>query len=108
MRGVAPVQYPVLKSVTSDPVVESAEHTTPPMRRTASIPSVPRSPIRTEKIAEIISVVSVIPETGVMLIVATAHDDTAAKRKATTSVMRRATSASPVAPSYAPRTANLK
>ncbi len=44
------------------------------------------------------SVVSVIPETGVMLIVATAHDDTAAKRKATTSVMRSATSESRVAP----------
>src|SRR5512139_112779 len=84
--GVAPVQYPILKRVTSDPAIDSAVQTTPPIRRTESIPDGPVTPIRDSTTAEMISVVNVIPETGVMLIVAMAQADTDAKRNETTSV----------------------
>src|SRR5882762_8115110 len=79
-RGVAPVQYPTLSSVTIDPVIDSAVQTTPPIRRTESMPEGPASPSAERTPAEMISVVSVMPEIGVVEIIAIAQADTAAKR----------------------------
>ena len=60
--GVAPIQYPDLRIVTMEPVVESAVHTTPPMRSAAMAPALPDSPSRTSTTEETISAVRVIPE----------------------------------------------
>src|SRR5512135_3405707 len=84
--GVAPVQYPTLRIVIIEPVIESAVQTTPPINRTASIPLGPARPRLERTIAEMISVVSVIPEIGVVEIIAIAQAETAAKRKAMPSV----------------------
>ena len=79
--------------VTSDPLIESAVHTTPPISRTCSIPSGPASPISASTTAVTMSVVSVIPETGVIEIMAMAQAETDAKRKAITRVSTVATAA---------------
>ena len=79
-RGVAPSQYPILNSVTSVAVVESAVQTTPPMRSAASIPWGPVSPARTMTTEATTRVMSVMPEIGVTPIMATARAETLAKR----------------------------
>ncbi len=93
---------------TSDPAIDSAVHTTPPISSTESIPGLPATPRRDITMAPMISVVSVMPETGVMLMVAIAHADTAAKRNDTTSVSARAATDSDAAWSLAPSTAKRK
>src|SRR5574341_1439806 len=97
LRGVAPSQWPILYWVTSDPAIESAVQTTPPMSSVWSIPPGPERPRPERATAVTMSVVSVIPEIGVMEIMAMAQADTAVKRKEMASVRAVATSAVAVA-----------
>jgi hypothetical protein len=85
-RGVAPSQYAILYCVTSEPAIDSAVQTTPPMSSTWSMPLSPRRPRAERATAVTMRVVRVIPEMGVIEIIAIAHAETAAKRNA----MRRA------------------
>ena len=94
--------------VTSEPLIESAVQTTPPMRSVWSIPSSPRSPRLERTTAVTMSVVSVIPEIGVIEIIAIAQAETAAKRKATRSVSPVETRARRVAPGVPARTERRK
>ncbi len=94
--------------MTIEPVIDSAVQTTPPIRSIASIPSWPARPRRDSTTAEMISVVSVIPDTGVIEIIATAHADTAANRNAMTSVRPSAASDLVVAPGIPASTTNRK
>ena len=68
--------------------MESAVQTTPPIRSVASMPERPVSPREERRTAEMMSVVSVIPEMGVTEIIATAQAETEEKRKETTRVIR--------------------
>ena len=72
--------------MTSEPDIESAVQTTPPISSTWSIPLSPRRPRAERATAVTISVVSVIPEIGVIEIIAIAQAETAANRNAITSV----------------------
>jgi hypothetical protein len=108
VRGVAPSQWPILYWVTSEPLMERAVQTTPPMSRVCSMPLGPERPSAESATAVTMSVVSVIPEMGVMEMRAMAHAETAAKRKATPSVSRVATSARAVARGSAASTEKRK
>ena len=93
--GVAPVQYPILRSVTKPPTVESAVHTTPPIMSAASIPALPVSPAATRITEARIRVISVMPETGFVPTVAIACAETVVNRNEITSTIRSAMAARP-------------
>src|SRR5512140_1593876 len=83
VRGVAPSHWPILYWVTSEPLMERAVQTTPPMSSVCSMPLGPESPMAARATAVTMSVVSVIPEMGVMEMRAMAQAETAAKRNET-------------------------
>ncbi len=62
------------------PAIDNAVHTTPPIRRAASIPCSPFKPIATSITDEIIRVIRVIPETGLVPTIAIALAATVVKR----------------------------
>src|SRR5208337_3693854 len=90
--GVAPSQYPVLRSVIVCPETDNAVHTIPAMAITKNMPEVPDKPNRSNTADEIIIVSMVMPETGLRAVVAMALAATDVKKKEKTSV-----SASPIA-----------
>ena len=63
-RGGAPSQCPILRPAPKPPAIESAVHTTPPITIAATMPDVPLRPIATKIADAIISVISVMPDTG--------------------------------------------
>jgi hypothetical protein len=97
-----------LYCVTSEPAIDSAVHTTPPMRSTWSMPLSPRRPRVERATAVTISVVRVIPEIGVIEIIAIAQAETAAKRKAMTRARPVEAKASDVAAGSPARTEKRK
>src|SRR5512139_845367 len=108
LRGVPPSQYAILYWVTREPDIESAVQTTPPMSRTWSMPLSPRRPSAERATAVTISVVRVIPEIGVIEIIAIAQAETAAKRKAITRARLVEARAREVADGSAARTERRK
>ena len=82
--GVVPIQYPIFKSVIKPPAIERAVQTTPPMIRAETIPAVPFSPTATKMIEAKMSVIKVIPDTGLVPTIAMALAATVVKRNAMT------------------------
>ncbi|EKD50487.1 MAG: hypothetical protein ACD_62C00527G0002 [uncultured bacterium] len=80
-EGVAPSQYPTLRSVTKPPTTERAVHTTQPMSNADIIPMGPLSPAATNIPADKIRVMSVMPDTGLVPTVAMACAATVVNRK---------------------------
>ena len=78
-------------SVTIPPAIDSAVHTTPPITIEAMMPAEPFKPIDTKIPDEIISVISVIPDTGLEPTIAMALAATVVNRKAITATTRNAT-----------------
>ena len=84
LRGLAPSQYASLNSVTSVPDMDSAVHTTPPTNNVASMPASPFcNPAASRAAAVMMIVVTVMPEMGVVEIIAMAHAETVVNRNAT-------------------------
>ena len=75
------------------PAIESAVHTTPPITIAPTIPLAPFMPTATKITEAIISVISVIPETGLLPTIAIAFAATVVKRKAITVTTTKATKA---------------
>ena len=86
----------------NEPAIESAVHTTPPMTSAATMPPVPFSPTPTMTTEARMSVISVMPETGLEPTMAMALAATVVKRKAMTAVSTMATSANSRLPSITP------
>ena len=88
-----PNQYPIFKSVTNAPAIDSAVHTTPPIIRAATIPLAPFKPTATNTTDANISVIRVIPDTGLLPTMAIAFAATVVKRKAITATSKIPTTA---------------
>jgi len=72
------------------PAIERAVHTTPPIKRPASMPYLPLRPAPDRITLEIISVISVIPETGLVPTIAIALAATEVNIKLIIRTTRRA------------------
>ena len=70
------------------PAIERAVHTTPPMMRAATMPAVPLRPTATITTEARMSVISVMPDTGLLPTMAMALAATVVKRKAMTVTSR--------------------
>ena len=77
----------------NEPAIDSAVQTTPPIRSAASIPALPFSPTATMTTEARISVMSVMPDTGLLPTMAIALAATVVKRKAMTATSRMPTTA---------------
>ena len=108
LRGVVPIQYPILRSVMKEPATESAVQTTPPMISAAAIPALPLSPTAISTTDAMISVISVIPLTGLEPTMAMAFAATVVNRKAITPTITRPTSACQTFSTTPPKAKNAK
>ena len=108
--GVVPNQYPIFKSVMKLPAIDSAVHTTPPIISAASIPPGPFKPTVTITTLAKISVINVMPETGLLPTIAIAFAATVVKRKAIMVTNKMPTTAKSRLPSITPnqKNANVK
>ena len=86
----------------------SAVHTTPPMMRAATMPAVPLRPTATITTEARMSVMSVMPDTGLLPTMAMALAATVVKRKAMTATRATPTRAKSRLPSITPAQKNTK
>ena len=84
------------------PAIDNAVHTTPPMIRAATIPPVPFKPTATSTTEARISVISVMPDTGLEPTIAMALAATVVKRNAMTATSKMPTMAKSRLPSITP------
>ena len=78
-------------SVTMPPAIESAVHTTPPITIEATMPCEPLRPMATKMPEAMMSVISVMPDTGLLPTMAMALAATVVKRNAITTTTIKAT-----------------
>ena len=90
------------------PAIESAVHTTPPMIKAANIPEGPFKPTATMTTEARISVMSVIPDTGLLPTMAMALAATVVKRKAMMVTKRMPTTAKSRLPCITPNQKKTK
>ena len=90
------------------PAMESAVQTTPPIIRAATIPAGPRKPTATITTEARISVISVIPDTGLVPTMAMALAATVVNRKAMMVTSRMPTTAKSRLPSITPVRKKMK
>ena len=86
--GVDPSQKPIFRSVIKPPAIARAVQTTPPIIIAAVMPPVPVSPALTSTRELRISVIKVIPETGLVPTMAIALAATVVNRNAMTKTIR--------------------
>ena len=86
--GVDPSQKPIFRSVIKPPAIARAVQTTPPIIIAAVMPPVPVSPALTSTRELRISVIKVIPETGLVPTMAIALAATVVNRNAMTKTLR--------------------
>ena len=84
------------------PAIERAVHTTPPMMAAATIPEAPLRPTATIITDDSMSVISVIPDTGLLPTMAMAFAATVVNRKAITATMSIPTTACQILKSTTP------
>ena len=77
----------------NEPATDRAVHTTPPMMRAAAMPALPFRPTATRIREAMMSVISVMPDTGFVPTMAMALAATVVNRKDTMATMRRPTMA---------------
>ena len=84
------------------PAIDNAVHTTPPIISAATMPPVPFMPTATITTEARMSVISVMPETGLVPTIAMAFAATVVKRKAMTATNSMPTTAKRRLPSITP------
>ena len=82
LEGVAPIQWPILRSEARAPDAARAVQTTPPTIMVTNMPSPPVSPILSSTTPVMIRVSMVMPDTGLVPTMAMARAATGANRKA--------------------------
>ena len=105
---MVPIQYPIFRSVISAPATESAVQTTPPITRAATMPPLPFNPQAASTIAVMISVMMVMPLTGLVPTMAIALAATVVKRKAITATISSPTRACQTVFTTPPKAKNAK
>ena len=90
------------------PAIDRAVHTTPPMMRAATMPAVPFSPTATITTEARMSVISVMPETGLLPTMAMALAATVVNRKAMTVTRSMPITAKRMLPFITPSQKNMK
>ena len=94
--------------MTNAPAIDSAVQTTPPIMSAATMPSVPLRPTATITTEARMSVMSVIPDTGLLPTMAIALAATVVKRKAITATSSMPATAKSRLPSITPAQKNTK